>query len=185
MNEDWKIISRRNIRSITLGEAPKVTDVNEALKLSIHKWDTIRDYLKIGYRVHGSTDSSTCALCMMFNNGNADAVTNCAGCPVKAKTGYSYCRDSPFMEFCKDPTWENAEAELHFLESLRKPKIVIPNTELWLEGFLVATNNSDPETLQISLRWLKEALKKRGIKYMRIQKGLFAEKSFSDVIIEV
>ena len=71
-----------------------------------------------------------CALCSVYYS------SKCDGCPVKIKTGYSYCSRSPYADAVEQLThwainhspknaaaWrEAAQAELDFLISLREPK---------------------------------------------------------------
>lgn len=62
----------------------------EALLGSITKWESIvAGFLK-------NKGAHNCPLCKMFN----DSFSNeCAGCPVKDKTGAPYCIDSPYKEY--------------------------------------------------------------------------------------
>ena len=98
----------------------------KALKKSIQKWTDI---------VNGEgMDSGTrnCPLCQKFNKGDYP----CRDCPVEKFTGFKYCIETPYIEWCNvtnndlDATIFNernkvskkrlkaANAELDFLKSL-------------------------------------------------------------------
>lgn len=97
----------------------------KALKDSIAKWegntrvDDIDDAL-LGHK--------ECPLCILF--WSECHATSCNGCPVKDRTGYGYCSDTPFDEVCIAlDLMENdgaplsdfhkaARAEVDFLKSL-------------------------------------------------------------------
>ena len=95
----------------------------EALRDSIAKWEKIALGTGADYR------DSNCPLCQLFSSpGSLD----CGGCPVKLKTGYDQCLDSPFIEWATLPSIRlklcrraetpeeiaAAQAEVDFLRSL-------------------------------------------------------------------
>ena len=48
----------------------------------------------------------------------------CEGCPVKAQTGFGFCRSTPYEDYCDAENTEDraqaAQRHINFLESLRK-----------------------------------------------------------------
>lgn len=79
----------------------------KALEGSIEKWKAI---------VAGTgTDEGhyNCPLCALF------FYDDCAGCPVMKKTGFGSCSNSPYDDYCQNPTRARAKKELAFLISLR------------------------------------------------------------------
>lgn len=86
-----------------------------ALQGSIAKWEAI----VAGNGVDEGPDN--CPLCKLFHPSVApdDGRQNCDGCPVKAKTGRSYCAGSPYDEYAEGGTSRaQAKRELKFLQSL-------------------------------------------------------------------
>lgn len=79
----------------------------EALEGSIEKWRGIVAGTEID---RGATN---CPLCIMFND--EDAV--CDGCPVKERTGFDQCRNTPYDDYYGQTSV--AQEELGFLISLR------------------------------------------------------------------
>lgn len=62
-----------------------------ALKTSIAHWQEISVATrKTMPRIGGNT----CALCIEFNHRKSDE--DCLGCPVREKTNYPYCQNSPY-----------------------------------------------------------------------------------------
>jgi hypothetical protein len=70
--------------------------------------EAIRIY---AHRAAGIKDDSECPLCKTFNA--------CRGCPVWQFTNQTQCTDTPYWEWKKNPTPENAQKELDFLIGLR------------------------------------------------------------------
>ena len=66
---------------------------SNANELSIKKWQNIADGNGIDMGV------SNCALCKEFFYAKYDG-TRCGGCPVKARTGKTACRNTPYVEWC-------------------------------------------------------------------------------------
>lgn len=70
-----------------------------------------------------------CPLCCIFHPGicsDSAARGNCGGCPVQARTGRPFCRDTPYTLVADSETGTRKqikaiEAEIAFLESLRPP----------------------------------------------------------------
>ncbi|MDD5616351.1 MAG: hypothetical protein PHH85_09135 [Candidatus Methanoperedens sp.] len=76
-----------------------------ALEVSIAKWQDIVDETGI------NESADNCALCE-----TTDAT--CDNCLIYQKTGIK-CQNTPYGQYCKKPSKENAQAELDFLKSLR------------------------------------------------------------------
>lgn len=85
-----------------------------ALKGSIRKWERIANGKGID---HGSDN---CPLCKLF------IMDACCGCPVRRRSGYGFCRNTPYDEW-RDADVNRAvtaeyralaQAELDFLRSL-------------------------------------------------------------------
>lgn len=74
------------------GPFPK--DLTDAFRLSIQKWELVRDYEDAVY--DGGTH--TCALCMLF------VQSACEGCPIAEETDQIYC--GGFVEYNE---WMNAK----------------------------------------------------------------------------
>lgn len=84
-----------------------------ALRGSIAKWQHI---------VAGTeTDQggTNCPLCRIFNSLMTPRF--CIGCPVMGRTGRRVCIGSPYEDYLKNESTENAQAELDFLISLLPP----------------------------------------------------------------
>lgn len=113
----------------------------KALKGSIKKWQKIYNFLKYKRRyterthnklLHLESGINNCPLCELFYK--IDDVTDSFGChlcPVKNRTGYNHCKDSPYYEFRH--RWyglrygsslsnlkKYAKKELDFLKTLRE-----------------------------------------------------------------
>jgi hypothetical protein len=93
-------------------------EVQAALEGSIAKWQAIVD----GTGVDRGADN--CPLCKMFIS------KNCRGCPVRERTGFGGCGNTPYREYVVHAfargsgdllALELARKELEFLESLRVP----------------------------------------------------------------
>lgn len=100
----------------------------KALKGSIRKWEAI---------VAGTgadKGGKNCPLCKLFATGVS--IGKCKGCPVRQKTGFEECRDTPYYDFAMESTFRAedrgrvadtpeakaaAQAELDFLRSLLPP----------------------------------------------------------------
>lgn len=97
-----------------------------ALKASIRHWEENVAAETPGKVKLGSRD---CALCRAFQTWSRGQTSNCAGCPVAAKTGQHGCEGTPYRDavFAHDK-WDDAgdknawrtaaQAELDFLRSL-------------------------------------------------------------------
>jgi len=113
-------------------------ETEEALRDSIAHWKRLSTGKA---RKDEGIYSEDCALCKLFFDG--DSCND--GCPVKERTGFDLCRNTPWVDvdqaFYADPKWYNgvkfkkaAAAQLAFLKSLlpkpatktKKPK---PNTQ--------------------------------------------------------
>lgn len=82
------------------------TEVAEAIRGSIAKWEAI---------VAGTGEDDgpdNCPLCQTF------WLDFCRGCPVRGRTGHSFCGGSPYDQWLDEATTENAQAELDFLHSI-------------------------------------------------------------------
>lgn len=94
-----------------------------ALEGSIKKWEEIvaGTGVDLGY--------NNCPLCAEFLKKNNVNEENCVGCPVRERTGKTYCSDTPYDDWSDTPydDWSEcrarkyAQAELDFLKSLRTP----------------------------------------------------------------
>ena len=103
---------------------PPITNrEDDPLGLSIEKWEAIVRLLEAGERVANDGATKTCALCRVYS-----LLVNCNGCPVRKRTGFSYCWETPYEEWCKQAQGDldpgamlaAARAELDFLKSLRE-----------------------------------------------------------------
>jgi len=119
----------------------------EALEESIDHWaevvKSIRDNLEKEYDYHDYHASikgasvvqigrTKCALCEKFNHlPGEEGLKDCRRCPVKKKTGYEFCNETPYHRFSNQliskKTFDKkhvklAQAELRFLKSLRDKK---------------------------------------------------------------
>lgn len=83
----------------------------KALQASIAYWKDIVDDKAV------CTGSEGCALCKEFRD-NFPASLPCQGCPIYEITNKLYCRETPYNIYATEPTKENAERMLAFLESL-------------------------------------------------------------------
>jgi len=105
-----------------IGEWSAGMTVDQALDLSIEKWETIVKHIE----EHGITvecgGRHTCALCGMF------WLPMCEGCPIHAETGQHGCVSTPYDDYdswCgsdSDENLEHAKAELKFLKGLREAR---------------------------------------------------------------
>ena len=96
----------------------------ELLKLSIEKWQTIANYLKVHPRIYISERGiSTCACCRRYNGIGQ----YCEGCPVREFTDRIGCENTPYYQFCEEHDYKTALAELNFLKevlrNLKKEKL--------------------------------------------------------------
>jgi len=64
-----------------------------ALKLSIEKWEYIAAYVKTGIEKPLDGGTNSCALCALYFG------RECAGCPVREKTGKKVCGGSPYQDY--------------------------------------------------------------------------------------
>jgi hypothetical protein len=99
----------------------------EALEMSIAKWETIVDHIELTGELIYDGEADTCALCEMYYEHVKWPVC-CEGCPVAEHTGYSHCRKTPFSAYQRALEKDDVEAgleaarkELEFLKSLRTP----------------------------------------------------------------
>lgn len=99
----------------------------EAINLSIKKYERYVEILKENFgkklvdieTIKLGTDG--CSLCNLFFN------KNCCGCPIREKTGYWECKETPYIEIVHHPSWmiddiivELFQKEVDFLELLRE-----------------------------------------------------------------
>lgn len=92
---------------------PTKEEVSEALEGSVRKWEGI---------VEGTVEdlgSFNCPLCHIFPYNEGSDV--CGGCPVKATTGQGECQGTPYDDYIRENSVENAQREVDFLISLRSP----------------------------------------------------------------
>ena len=88
------------------------------LELSIKKWEFIVGMLNAGEEVSNDGGLLTCGLCILYDPRES----HCAGCPVRERTGLSYCNGTPYEAWEDEDDFDRttiAEKELAFLESLR------------------------------------------------------------------
>lgn len=95
-----------------------------ALEGSIKKWEAIVATVATGEEAeeHGNED---CPLCQLYHPASTGANWDkgCSRtCPIKKKTGHSYCNESPYENWDRyDQRLADAEAMLNFLIELRGP----------------------------------------------------------------
>ena len=90
-----------------------------ALKGSIETWERRAKGEDIGAGI------KNCPLCLIFHSFcRMDGVKRCSGCPVKERTGKSYCKGTPYQVFM-DIAYDDIKAEMaaakievEFLKSL-------------------------------------------------------------------
>jgi hypothetical protein len=92
-------------------EAPTFDNDKEALLHSINKWKIIAEKIKEGYEIKNLSIFS-CALCKRYNSVNVSPY--CCACPVENK----FCDGTPYETFNHNRTYENAIAEVNFLQSI-------------------------------------------------------------------
>ena len=78
----------------------------QALKDSIKHWENLRNGTETGH------SDNECALCGLFYD------YGCVDCPIWKKTGEKYCRETPYVQYWKNNTPENAQKEIDFLKDL-------------------------------------------------------------------
>jgi hypothetical protein len=84
----------------------------EALKGSIRKWEKIRDG-----QMHDE-GARNCPLCQLFNNAH-NRFKDCEGCPVKQRTGFQFCKNTPYVDIYNNGEFGDLiQAEIDFLVSL-------------------------------------------------------------------
>lgn len=83
-----------------------MSEMIQALKDSIKHWENLRD--GNDYRV----GPKHCALCTVFSKDV------CIGCPIHYKTGEGGCVGTPYYDYTKNPTDENAQKEVDFLKDI-------------------------------------------------------------------
>ena len=88
-----------------------------ALEKSIAKWERNTEIESLD---RAKIKAKDCALCQLFSRAD------CAGCPVKIRSGWPWCAGTPYMcayeKYLNDdlPGFiEAAKAEVKFLKSLR------------------------------------------------------------------
>lgn len=106
---------------------------NEALEASIESWKRKRDE-EDPNKIQVSTDA--CPLCALHYDSR---VNSCSGCPVSARTGKNFCRNTPWevaalrlntwqlatrksdgtVQASRDAWQKAAQVEIEFLEGLR------------------------------------------------------------------
>lgn len=71
-----------------------MTPDNLALVKATRKhWCKVKEKVDFANRV-------SCPLCQEYNNDELDDDESCEGCPIYARTGYKFCRETPFEELC-------------------------------------------------------------------------------------
>ncbi len=88
-------------------EFPRTMKRKRALELSILKWETIVNYLKINKDEVIYNDSDTCALCTLY--------VGCLRCPVALAVREEGCYGTPWKELAN---LYDAQAELGFLKEI-------------------------------------------------------------------
>jgi hypothetical protein len=96
--------------------------VQEAVELSIQKWEAIVQKQKgqSGKEISG-TGCFSCGLCHMFMGSDG----TCDGCLVYRTTGKICCHDTPYTDFEKSYSVEDAQREVEFLKGLRDLAVAI------------------------------------------------------------
>jgi hypothetical protein len=94
---------------------PEYTEHEEdPLSLSIEKWEFIVKTLREHPRTKiDDGGTQTCALCVHYPDG-------CEDCPVMNVTGEWSCRGTPYSAWLNKRSLTAAQAELKFLQGLRK-----------------------------------------------------------------
>ena len=100
---------------------PEPQTRREAFAISIAKWETIKDIVGRGAPLNfNEGGTSTCGLCLLYMNDDADCHACCNACPIFVRTGQSLCRRTPFVDFCAMPTAKNAQLEIDFLRDVQE-----------------------------------------------------------------
>lgn len=100
-------------------------ETEQALLSSIAHWERMRDDRDGCLESKETPHAGSCALCSQFCNHPA---AKCDGCPVRERTGFSFCIGSPWQNasiaFFGDPDFDvgkwqaAAQKEIDFLKSL-------------------------------------------------------------------
>jgi len=96
-------------------EFPKTMKRKRALELSILKWETIVNYLKINEGKVIDNDGDTCALCELYVNRMPWTAEECGRCPVALMAGTEGCYSTPWRG---KASLYDAQAELEFLKEI-------------------------------------------------------------------
>lgn len=118
-----------------------------ALELSIQKWETIVAALAAGQHVTSSGGQDTCALCQLPGGWRE----GCGGCPV-SRAGWATCRNYEYLGWSYalvhkldvDGLLEAAEAELNFLRGIRQREL------MYGSDLIAAAKNKEIMTLGLS-----------------------------------
>lgn len=93
----------------------------EALKASIIKWEQNLEAAQAGDFDNVLTGWRSCPLCQLYADINSsDGGWTCSGCPIQQHTGHGGCTETPCEAVCLDPSVENVQAELDFLNEVLK-----------------------------------------------------------------
>ena len=92
----------------------------EAIELSIQKWESIIYLTERGFKIRADGGPSTCGLCALFYHD-----VHCHGCPIYEETGLKGCVSTPHEDWeiavgihCNSGLAQ-AREEVEFLESLK------------------------------------------------------------------
>ena len=91
---------------------PRTMRRKRALELSILKWETIVNYLRINEDKVIDNDCDTCALCTLYME---DYIDRCLRCPVALMVGRDGCYGTPWRGLAD---LDDAQAELEFLKEV-------------------------------------------------------------------
>jgi len=94
----------------------KPASLEEALEMSIAKWEFLAKQEKHGHHELHDGGPSTCGLCLLFFRAGHDCGKKC---PVAA-SGHDHCDGTPYEDYCTNKDPGDAEKEMLFLKRLLK-----------------------------------------------------------------
>lgn len=96
-------------------------EAREALKASIVKWEQNLKFAQAGDFDNVLTGWRDCPLCQIYADvDSAAGEWTCTGCPIQQHTGRGGCNGTPYETVLYNPSAENVQAELDFLNEVLK-----------------------------------------------------------------
>lgn len=98
------------------------SSLDEAWEKTLEKWQFIKHAHKKFGQLNRTNGAETCGLCNLYLKYGPHEY-NCNGCPIKKVTGVNYCGSTPYDEYMRHSTFENAQAEYEFLINLKRKEL--------------------------------------------------------------